>query len=143
MQGADLSRTDLTNAMRSHGNAILFGTESFWTGIDVPGDSLAQVVITRLPFEIPSHPIQEARAEHIREAGGNPFNELTLPDAVVKFRQGIGRLIRTARDRGIVTVLDSRVVAKPYGQLFLAALPQQRHTRLTQANREELFRSFV
>jgi len=143
MQGADLSRTDLTNAMRSQGNAILFGTESFWTGIDVPGDSLAQVVITRLPFEIPSHPIQEARAEHIREAGGVPFNELTLPDAVVKFRQGIGRLIRTASDRGIVTVLDSRVVAKPYGQLFLAALPQQRHIRLTQANREELFKSFV
>lgn len=143
MQGAELSRTDLTKAMRAEGNAILFGTDSFWTGIDVPGDSLAQVIITRLPFDIPSHPIAEARAEHIRAQGGNPFNELTLPDAVVKFRQGIGRLIRTTKDRGIITVLDARIVAKPYGALFLAALPQKRHERLTLLNREERFRPYT
>lgn len=143
MQGAELSRTDLTKAMRTQGNAVLFGTDSFWTGVDIPGDALSQVVITRLPFDTPSHPVAEARSEHIREAGGNPFNELTLPDAVVKFRQGIGRLIRTAKDRGVITILDSRVVAKPYGQLFLAALPQPVHERLTMANRETRFRSFV
>ena len=143
IQGAMRSRTELTQAMRSHGNAVLFGTESFWTGVDVPGNALSQVVITRLPFEIPTHPIQEARAERIRAEGGNPFNELTLPDAVVKFRQGIGRLIRTADDRGVVTLLDSRVLAKSYGQLFLAALPIQAHERLTTRDRESRFRPYV
>ena len=97
MQGTNRSRTQLTDDMRAHGNAILFGTESFWTGVDVPGDALAQVIITRLPFDIPTHPVQEARSEHIRARGGNPFNELTLPDAVMKFRQGVGRLIRTTK----------------------------------------------
>jgi len=143
MQGAELNRTDLAKAMRAKGNAILFGTDSFWTGIDVPGDALSQVIITRLPFEIPSHPIQEARADHIRAQGGNPFAELTLPDAVVKFRQGVGRLIRTTKDKGLVTVLDARVLAKTYGQLFLGALPTQKYERLTQANRDERFRSFL
>jgi len=143
MQGAELNRTDLAKAMRAKGNAILFGTDSFWTGIDVPGDALSQVIITRLPFEIPSHPIQEARADHIRAQGGNPFAELTLPDAVVKFRQGIGRLIRTTKDRGLITVLDARVLAKTYGQLFLGALPTPRYERLTQANRDERFQSFL
>ncbi len=143
LQGSVRSRTELTKAMRSYGNAVLFGTESFWTGVDVPGDALAQVVITRLPFEIPTHPIQEARAERIRADGGNPFNELTLPDAVVKFRQGAGRLIRTASDRGVVTILDSRILAKSYGQLFLAALPRQVHERLTKSDREARFRPFV
>ncbi|MFA5265124.1 MAG: helicase C-terminal domain-containing protein [Opitutaceae bacterium] len=142
LQGAERSRTELAKAMRSHGNAILFGTDSFWTGVDVPGSALSQVIITRLPFDIPTHPVQEARAERIREQGGNPFNELTLPDAVMKFRQGVGRLIRTTKDRGIVTVLDSRILAKSYGQLFLAALPQQTHLRLTQADREDLFRPY-
>ena len=94
MQGADLSRTELTRQMRSLGNAVLFGTDSFWTGVDVPGAALSQVIITRLPFDPPTHPVTEARCEHVRDAGGNPFNELTLPDALIKFRQGVGRLIR-------------------------------------------------
>jgi len=143
LQGAARSRTELTNAMRSHGNAVLFGTESFWTGVDVPGDALAQVIITRLPFDIPTHPVAEARAERIREEGGNPFNQLTLPDAVMKFRQGIGRLIRTTQDRGVVTLLDARVLAKSYGALFLAAVPQPKVERLTCEDREERFRPFV
>lgn len=142
LQGAELSRTDLTKAMRAHGNAILFGTDSFWTGVDIPGDALSQVIITRLPFDIPTHPVAEARSERIRANGGNPFNELTLPDAVMKFRQGVGRLIRTASDRGIITLLDARVLAKSYGKLFLAALPQPKYTRLTKATREELFQAF-
>lgn len=143
MQGADLSRTELANQMRELGNAVLFGTDSFWTGVDVPGDALAQVIITRLPFDPPTHPITEAKCDHIRENGGNPFNELTLPDALVKFRQGIGRLIRTANDRGVVTLLDSRVLAKTYGRLFIDCLPQPQHTRLTRADREERFRPFA
>ena len=143
MQGADLSRTELADQMRSLGNAILFGTDSFWTGVDVPGDSLAQVIVTRLPFDPPTHPITEAKCEHIRDAGGNPFNDLTLPDALIKFRQGIGRLIRTQTDRGLITLLDSRVLAKAYGRLFLECLPQPEFTRLTRETRNERFHPFA
>ena len=143
IQGAELSRTELTNQMRDLGNAVLFGTDSFWTGVDVPGDSLAQVIITRLPFDPPTHPITEAKCEHIRDAGGNPFNELTLPDALIKFRQGIGRLIRTQTDRGLVTLLDSRLLAKSYGRLFLDCLPQTEFTTLTRETRSQKFHPFA
>lgn len=143
MQGAELSRTELANRMREAGNAILFGTDSFWTGVDVPGEALAQVVITRLPFDPPTHPITEAKCEHIRDRGGNPFGELTLPDALIKFRQGVGRLIRTARDRGVITILDSRVLAKTYGRMFLDCLPQPEFTRMTRAGREREFQPFA
>ena len=143
MQGADLSRTELADQMRNLGNAILFGTDSFWTGVDVPGDSLAQVIVTRLPFDPPTHPITEAKSEHIRDSGGNPFNELTLPDALIKFRQGIGRLIRTQTDRGLVTLLDSRILAKSYGRLFLECLPKTEFTRLTRETRAERFHPFA
>lgn len=143
MQGRDHSRTELARQLRAAGNGILFGTDSFWTGIDVPGDALSQVIITRLPFEVPTHPVLEARTEWIRERGGNPFNELTLPDALITFRQGIGRLIRTAKDRGVITLLDSRVVTKPYGRLFLDCLPKQDYVRMTAQNRIERFQPFV
>jgi ATP-dependent DNA helicase DinG len=143
MQGADYSRTELARRMRADGNAILLGTDSFWTGIDVPGPALSQVIITRLPFEVPTHPVLEARAEWIRDQGGNPFNDLTLPDALVKFRQGIGRLIRTRTDRGLITILDTRILAKPYGRLFLESLPHARFTRLTRENRDAEFRPFA
>jgi ATP-dependent DNA helicase DinG len=143
MQGRDFSRTELAQKLRAAGNGILFGTESFWTGIDVPGDALSQVIITRLPFEVPTHPILEARTEWIRERGGNPFNELTLPDALVKFRQGVGRLIRTATDRGVVTILDSRIVQKPYGRWFLECLPHRNPVRMNRTNRVEHFVPFI
>lgn len=143
MQGADLSRTELAQEMRRAGNAVLFGTDSFWTGVDVPGDALAQVIVTRLPFDPPTHPITEARCDHIRDKGGSPFNELTLPDALIKFRQGIGRLIRTATDRGVITILDSRVVAKSYGRHFVDSLPQPEFTLLTRETRNEKFRPFA
>ena len=143
MQGAEMSRTELTHQMRSAGNAVLFGTDSFWTGVDVPGDSLAQVIITRLPFDPPTHPITEARCDHIRARGGNPFNELTLPDALITFRQGAGRLIRSATDRGLVTILDSRVLAKSYGRLFLDCLPQHDYTVFTRETRNEKFHPFA
>ncbi len=143
MQGADLSRTELADQMRSLGNAVLFGTDSFWTGVDVPGDALAQVIVTRLPFDPPTHPITEAKTEWIRDHGGNPFNDLTLPDALIKFRQGVGRLIRTQSDRGLITILDSRVLAKSYGRLFLECLPQPEFTRLTRETRSGQFRPFA
>jgi ATP-dependent DNA helicase DinG len=142
LQGADLSRTELTRQMRGLGNAVLFGTDSFWTGVDVPGEALAQVIITRLPFDPPTHPITEARCDHIRDAGGSPFNELTLPDALIKFRQGIGRLIRTATDRGLVTLLDTRVLAKSYGRLFIDCLPQPNFTLINRETRDAEFRPF-
>jgi len=143
MQGADLSRTELAQNMRSLGNAVLFGTDSFWTGVDVPGDALGQVIITRLPFDPPTHPITEARCDDIRANGGSPFNELTLPDALIKFRQGVGRLIRRASDRGLITVLDSRVLAKSYGRLFAACLPQPEFTVITRETRHEAFHHFA
>jgi ATP-dependent DNA helicase DinG len=142
MQGVELSRTELAQQMRSLGNAVLFGTDSFWTGVDVPGAALSQVIITRLPFDPPTHPITEAKCEHIRDAGGNPFNDLTLPDALIKFRQGIGRLIRSKSDRGLITILDSRVLAKSYGREFLASLPNPEYERLDRKNRDHVFRPF-
>lgn len=141
LQGGDWSRTELARRMREAGNAVLFGTDSFWTGIDVPGDALSQVVVTRLPFEVPSHPVLEARADWIRDRGGNPFNELTLPDALVKFRQGVGRLIRTSEDRGVITLLDSRLLAKSYGKLFISCLPNPDYQRMDRNSRERVFRS--
>ncbi|MDR0352664.1 MAG: ATP-dependent DNA helicase [Opitutaceae bacterium] len=143
MQGADYSRTELARRMRADGNAILLGTDSFWTGIDIPGPALSQVIITRLPFEVPTHPVPEARAEWIRDQGGNPFNDLTLPDALVKFRQGVGRLIRAKTDRGLITILDTRILAKPYGRLFLESLPHARFTRLTRETRDAAFHPFA
>ncbi len=142
IQGAELSRTELAQQMRRLGNAVLFGTDSFWTGVDVPGEALAQVIITRLPFDPPTHPITEARCDQIRAAGGSPFNELTLPDALIKFRQGVGRLIRTATDRGVITLLDTRVLAKSYGRLFLDSLPQPEFTLITRETRSGEFRPF-
>ncbi|MCF3649513.1 ATP-dependent DNA helicase [Synoicihabitans lomoniglobus] len=142
-QGGDLSRTALADRMRECGNAVLFGTDSFWTGIDVPGPALSQVIITRLPFEVPTHPVLEARTELIRDRGGNPFNELTLPDALVKFRQGVGRLIRQATDQGVVTLLDARIVHKPYGRWFIDCLPEKELVRMDRTNRDTRFLPFA
>jgi ATP-dependent DNA helicase DinG len=129
-QGGGLSRSDLLDQFKRCGNGVLLGTDSFWTGIDVPGPALSQVIITRLPFENPSHPIPEARAEKCRAEGRSPFAELTLPAALVKFRQGIGRLIRNHTDEGRLVILDSRITSKPYGALFLDVLPHGRFRKL-------------
>lgn len=129
IQGRGHSRSKLARKFREVGNGVLFGTDSFWTGVDVPGKALSQVIITRLPFENPSSPIKEAQSEWIQTQGKNPFMHLTLPEAVIKFRQGIGRLIRKKSDRGVITLLDSRLFQKSYGKQFLAALPKRAFIR--------------
>jgi ATP-dependent DNA helicase DinG len=138
-QGAGQARTELTKRFAEAGNGILFGTDSFWTGVDVPGPALSQVIIARLPFENPSHPVSEARSEHIRAQGGNPFAEMTVPEALVKFRQGIGRLIRRHEDKGRIVILDSRILRKNYGPRFLEALPVTTYKRFDKHNRTEVF----
>jgi ATP-dependent DNA helicase DinG len=109
--------------------AVLFATSSFWQGVDVPGSQLSCVIIDRLPFAVPSDPVVRARVENIREAGGNPFYEYQVPDAVITLKQGLGRLIRSNSDRGVLAILDTRIARRQYGQMFLDSLPPYRKTR--------------
>ncbi len=122
-QGEGMPRSTLLERFREAPRAVLFGTESFWQGVDVPGDALQNVIIVRLPFSVPDHPLLEARMEQIRGQGGNPFIDHQVPSAIIKLRQGFGRLIRSRTDRGQVVILDPRVRSKPYGRLFLNSLP--------------------
>ncbi|MCR5724783.1 MAG: DEAD/DEAH box helicase family protein [Treponema sp.] len=124
-QGED-DRFRLLSAFKNDRASVLFATDSFWEGVDVPGDSLSQVVIVKLPFGVPSDPVFAARSELVQARGGNPFMELSVPEAVIQFRQGFGRLIRRGDDRGAVVVLDRRIMEKPYGRIFLASIPECR-----------------
>jgi ATP-dependent DNA helicase DinG len=123
VQGKGKPRHQLLADFKENVSSVLFGTESFWTGVDVPGEALSNVIITRLPFAVPDHPLTAARIEHIEDRGGNSFVEYSVPEAVLKLRQGIGRLIRTKRDKGIAVILDPRILTKAYGKTFLDALP--------------------
>jgi len=118
------SRTRLLKEFKEDRDSVLFGTDSFWQGVDVPGEALSNVILTRLPFSVPDEPLFEARCERIKEKGGEPFRELQLPEAILKFRQGVGRLIRSREDRGQIAVLDGRILSRTYGKSFLKTLPQ-------------------
>ncbi|HJV46401.1 MAG TPA: ATP-dependent DNA helicase DinG [Bacillota bacterium] len=118
------SRTKLTKQFKSTANCLLLGTNSFWEGVDIPGEALSCLVIVRLPFWPPNHPVAQARGDFIKTGKGNPFMEMSVPQAVIRFKQGFGRLVRTKKDRGIVVILDKRIIEARYGTYFLRSLPE-------------------
>ena len=128
-QSGDLPRSQLLDRFKQDPAAVLFGTDSFWQGVDVPGDALQNVIITKLPFSVPDHPLLEARVEAIRSRGGNPFMDEQLPQAAIALKQGVGRLIRTETDRGVLVLCDPRLTGRAYGRVFLESLPPFPATR--------------
>ena len=124
-QGDD-DRFRLLQRFKDDRTSVLFATSSFWEGVDVPGESLSQVIIVKLPFPVPTDPVFAARSEAVEKRGGSSFMELSVPDAVIKFRQGFGRLVRRSDDKGVIIVLDRRIVTKPYGRIFLSSVPMTR-----------------
>jgi ATP-dependent DNA helicase DinG len=122
----NLDRAQLLDNFIKDTHSVLFATSSFWEGVDSPGETLEVLILCRLPFSVPTHPVAQARPAAISARGGNPFFELSLPEAIIKLKQGFGRLIRRKSDRGVVLILDSRVLTKNYGKLFINSLPPAR-----------------
>jgi ATP-dependent DNA helicase DinG len=127
LQG-DAPRGALLEEFRLTPNAVLFATSSFWQGVDVQGQQLSCVIIDRLPFAVPSDPVVAARVRSVDEAGGNAFLQYQVPSAVITLKQGFGRLIRSLHDRGLLCLLDNRILKKQYGRVFLESLPDYRRT---------------
>jgi ATP-dependent DNA helicase DinG len=121
-------RSVLLERFKSTPHAVLFATASFWQGVDVPGEQLSCVIVDRLPFAVPSDPVVAARVRALEEDGRNPFAEFQVPEAVLALKQGFGRLIRTKTDRGVLALLDTRILRMPYGKIFLESLPRYRRT---------------
>jgi ATP-dependent DNA helicase DinG len=117
------SRARLLERFRSQTDSVLLAVASFWEGVDIVGESLSGVIIDKLPFEVPTDPVVQARIQAIREDGGNPFFDFQIPRAVLSLRQGVGRLMRSASDGGLISVLDARLFSKRYGSVFLNSLP--------------------
>jgi ATP-dependent DNA helicase DinG len=132
------SKSELLKRFRETPNSVLFATSSFWQGVDVRGEQLSCVIIDKLPFAVPSDPIIAARQRHIEDQGGSSFYEYSVPQAIISLKQGLGRLIRSTTDRGVLAVLDPRLKTKMYGQMFLKSLPPCRIT----SSVEELERFF-
>jgi ATP-dependent DNA helicase DinG len=124
MQGEGASRRNLLSSFKNNTNSVLLGLDSFWLGVDVPGEALSNLIITRLPFLVPDHPLIKAKLEYIDLNGGNSFMDYSLPEAILKFRQGIGRLIRHKTDTGIIAVLDPRILTKSYGKHFFNSIDE-------------------
>ena len=124
MKQGDDDRFRLLSQFKDEVTSCLFATDSFWEGVDVPGESLSLVIIVKMPFGVPSDPVFAARSEEISKKGGFPFMELSVPQAVIKFRQGFGRLIRRGDDRGAVVALDRRIIEKSYGRMFTQSIPE-------------------
>ncbi|MBN1812559.1 MAG: hypothetical protein JXA14_12040 [Anaerolineae bacterium] len=132
-QGNGFSRAELLDLFQNDaGGAVLFATRSFWEGVDVPGEALSMVIIDKLPFAPHHDPVVQHRQQRIRDQGGNPFYDMLLPEAILTLKQGVGRLIRTETDRGVIAILDSRINTKQYGQQIVASLPRARRTRQMQ-----------
>jgi ATP-dependent DNA helicase DinG len=123
IQGKGGGKGRLLEEFRMTPNAVLFATASFWQGVDVKGEALSAVIIDKLPFQVPSDPLVAARSAHIEREGGNAFSQYQVPNAILRLKQGFGRLIRSTTDRGILAVLDNRLSTKSYGKLFMASLP--------------------
>jgi ATP-dependent DNA helicase DinG len=143
MRQGEQDRNRLLNRFRDNEDSVLFATDSFWEGVDAPGRSLELVILTRLPFRVPTDPVLEARAEAIEKRGAYPFWELALPDAILRLRQGFGRLMRRRDDFGAVLVLDPRIVGKSYGRYFLESLPATRTAVSSRQGVLDAFEDFI
>lgn len=131
MKQGDMPHYRLIEQFKKQKRSVLLGTNSFWQGVDIPGEALTSVIITKLPFAVPDDPLTEARMEHLRSSGQEPFYSLQIPQAIIWLKQGFGRLIRSRRDRGLVAILDPRVLTKAYGRKFVKSLPPSLYTTRT------------